>query len=322
MGKMGGLKKKLTIVLVSIAFILTGCAGNLSSKEESNNKIKILSTIAQIDDLVSEIGGDRVQSSVLVRGELNPHTYELVKGDDEKIQQADVVFYNGLGLEHGASVASMIASHPHAIAIGDSIQKRHPEKILWKGPIQDPHIWMDISLWQEAVDPIAEQLSMTDPAGSAVYLERAKALKEKMQSADDQIFEMLQKISPEKRYLVTSHDAFRYFARRYLAVSGELNWEQRFQAPEGLSPDAQLNPTDLQRIITHLHHYKIETLFPESNVSRDSIRKLLDAGNKMGLRLKICKDALYGDSFRGRYLDAMKHNAVSIAGALQDGDLK
>jgi manganese/zinc/iron transport system substrate-binding protein len=141
-----------------------------------------------------------------------------------------------------------------------------------------------------------------------------------MGAVDGQIFETLQKISPEKRYLVTSHDAFRYFARRYLAPAGESDWEQRFQAPEGLSPDAQLNPADLQRIIDHLHRYHIETLFPESNVSRDSIRKLVDAGKKMGLKLKVCKDALYGDSFRGKYLDAMKHNAISISKALQDGD--
>ncbi len=315
---MCGLKKILTILLVSVSFICVGCGGGVSSKQESTHQIKIISTIAQIADLVSEIGGDRVQSLVLVRGELNPHVYELVKGDDEKIQQADLVFYNGLGLEHGASVSAMISSHPHALAIGDSIQRLHPEKILWKGNAQDPHIWMDISLWKEAVYPIAEAISVADPEGAAVYMERAKALKEKMETIDENIFDAMQKIAPEKRYLVTSHDAFRYFARRYLALAGEQDWEPRFQAPEGLAPDAQLNPADLQRIMDHLHRYQIVMLFPESNVSRDSIRKLLDAGKKMGLKLKICNNALYGDSFRGHYLDAMQHNAGSILQALQN----
>ncbi len=316
MRKMGSSKKILYVFFASILFFLSNCSGGISSKEPSKDQIKVVSTIAQIGDLVTEIGGQNVQSLVLVKGDLNPHTYELVKGDDEKIQGADLVFYNGLGLEHGASVAAMIASHPNATALGDSIQKRHPDKILWKGQVQDPHIWMDISLWQEAVDPIAEQLALLDPAGSDMYRTRAKALKEKMQSVDEQVFETLHQIPSNKRYLVTSHDAFRYFARRYLAEKGEKNWEERFQAPEGLSPDAQLNPADLRRIVDHLDHYRIETLFPESNVSRDSIRKLVDAGKKMGLRLKICQDALYGDSFRGSYLEAMKHNAVSIAKAL------
>src|SRR5579863_3754340 len=147
--KMARLKICLCALLVVLSFISLGC-GRASTIPESTGKLKTLSTIAQIADLVTEIGGDRIQSAVLVQGDLNPHTYELVKGDDEKIQQADFVFYNGLGLEHGASVASMISSHPHAFAIGDSIQKLHPEKILWKGNTQDPHIWMDISLWKEA----------------------------------------------------------------------------------------------------------------------------------------------------------------------------
>lgn len=314
--------KKILLLGLFIASFFTcfGCGGKKFVETSSKGRLKILSTIAQIADLVTEIGGDRVQSQVLVRGELNPHTYELVKGDDEKIQQADLLFYNGLGLEHGASVASMIVSHPNALAVGDAIQQKHPEKILWKGPIQDPHIWMDVSLWNEVVDPITEKLISADPEGTQEYLERAKLLKEKMMASDNEIFAQLQKIVPEKRYLVTSHDAFRYFARRYLANSGEQQWEERFKAPEGLSPDAQLNPTDLQRIITHLHRYRIETLFPESNVSRDSIRKLVDAGNKMGLKLKICKDALYGDSFRGHYLEAMNHNALAISKALQEED--
>lgn len=313
---MAGFKKIVSVILASASFI--GCSNNSSSSHpENSHQLKILSTIAQISDLVSEVGGDRVESKVLVRGELNPHTYELVKGDDEKIGRADLIFYNGLGLEHGASVAAMIEEHPNAVPLGDAIQKKNPEKILWKGPLQDPHIWMDVSLWQETVDPIAEALALADPAGASEYFSRAAALKEKMEKTDREIFNRLQKISPEKRYLVTSHDAFRYFARRYLVEAGELNWEDRFQAPEGLSPDAQLNPGDLQRIIDHLSRYRIETLFPESNVSRDSIRKLVDAGKKMGLKLRICGDSLYGDSFRGSYLEAMKHNAVSIANALE-----
>jgi len=316
---MVALKKFFMAIVASTSIFLTGCSSSNMSEQKGTSRIKILSTIAQIADLVSEIGGDRVESLVLVRGELNPHTYELVKGDDEKIQKSDVLFYNGLGLEHGASVSSMIAAHPHSLALGDSIQKRHPEKILWKGQIQDPHIWMDISLWKEAVDPIAVELALADPEGAPIYAERARILKEQMTIVDNEIFDTLQTISPEKRYLVTSHDAFRYFARRYLALSAEKEWEPRFQAPEGLSPEAQLNPADLQRIIDHLHRYRIHVLFPESNVSRDSIRKLMDAGKKMGLQLKICQDSLYGDSFRGRYLDAMKHNAKSIANALNDG---
>ena len=272
----------------------------------------MLSTIAQIGDLVSQIGGDRIESQVLVQRELNPHIYELVKGDDEKISSAAVIFYNGLGLEHGASVVAMIGAHPNAIALGDAIVTKLPQEILYKEGQVDPHIWMDISLWKETVDPITEALSQIDPLGTSYFEERAFTLKENMDRKHCELVMRLQSIPENKRYLVTSHDAFHYFTRRYLAEPSEKDWGKRFAAPEGLAPDGQLNPVDLQKIVEHLKMHHIETLFPESNVSRDSIRKIADAGKKLGLNVRLCLDALYGDAMQGTYLEAMDHNAEVI----------
>lgn len=314
---MGKIRKILAVGILILPLFILGCNKSTSTVEDKPGRKKILSTIAQIGDLVSEVGGIRVHSQVLVRGELNPHSYELVKGDDEKIQSADVIFYNGLGLEHGASVSAMIDAHPNHFALAESIQKNNPDLILWKETIPDPHIWMDVSLWRQTVDPITEQLIQIDPEGESYYLARAEALKDKMSAADKDIYELIQSIPEDRRYLVTSHDAFHYFTRRYMAVPGENDWAKRFAAPEGLSPDGQLNPIDLQKIVDHLHAYQIEVLFPESNVSRDSIRKIADAGKKLKITLRICKEVLYGDSLKGSYIDAMKHNAKVIADHLK-----
>jgi len=310
---MSRIREILAVCVLLLPLFILGCGRNSLTVENKDSRIKILSTIAQIGDLVSEVGGDRVKSTVLVRGELNPHSYELVKGDDEKIQGADLIFYNGLGLEHGVSVAAMIDVHPNRFALADSIKERHPSKILWKGTSPDPHIWMDVSLWRETVDPITSQLIQLDPEGEGYYLARAEILKEKMDATDQAIFELIQSIPENKRYLVTSHDAFHYFARRYLSEKNEIDWPRRFAAPEGLSPDGQLNPIDLQKIVDHLYTYRIEVLFPESNVSRDSIRKIADAGKKLKIELRICREVLYGDSLKGSYLEGMMHNAEVIA---------
>ena len=316
---MGSVRKILAVCVFVLPIFLTACGKSTQVNELTNQK-RVLSTIAQIGDLVSQIGGDRVQTAVLVRGELNPHSYELVKGDDEKIKGADLIFYNGLGLEHSVSVSAMIDDHPNHFAIGEAIGSLHPDKILWQGLTPDPHIWMDVSLWLECVDPIAAQLIQMDPEGESYYLDRAAVLKEEMAQADLAIFEMIQSIPDHKRYLVTSHDAFYYFARRYLASENEVDWLHRFAAPEGLSPDGQLNPMDLQKIVDHLSAHQIEVLFPESNVSRDSIRKIAEAGKKLNLELRICQEVLYGDSLKGGYLMAMKHNAKVIADYLRGGD--
>jgi manganese/zinc/iron transport system substrate-binding protein len=312
------IKKILAACLCLLPLIVSGCGKNSQITEKDSRK-KVLSTVAQIGDIVSRVGGDRIKSTILVRGELNPHSYELVKGDDEKIQGADLIIYNGLGLEHSASVSSMIDGHPNKLAVADTIQALQPEKILWQGSTPDPHIWMDISLWRECVDPVTSKLVELDPEGASYYLSQAILLKEEMAAVDLEIYSQMQSIPDHKRYLVTSHDAFNYFARRYLASENEGDWSQRFAAPEGLSPDGQLNPVDLQKIVEHLDAHRIEVLFPESNVSRDSIRKIADAGRQLNLELRICRKVLYGDSLKGGYLKAMKHNADVICEYLQGG---
>jgi manganese/zinc/iron transport system substrate-binding protein len=310
--------KILTLALSVTLLFPLGC-GRKVEPDESHRK-KILCTIAQIGNLVSDLGGDRIEVQVLVRGELNPHTYELVKGDDEKIRGADLIFYNGLGLEHGASLSAMLRSHPNGFAVGDSIVRLHPEKILWVEQTMDPHIWMDISLWAEGIDPMLQALIALDPEGREGYLERGQELKKKLELTDAQVFEKIQTVPEDNRFLVTSHDAFQYFTRRYLSAENDSDWNKRFKAPEGLSPDGQLNPLDLQKIVDHLSFYGIHVLFPEANVSRDSIRKIADAGKKVGLKIRISPEVLYGDSVKGNYLEAMMHNADAIARSLSENE--
>lgn len=307
---------RLKKVILSLLFplILVGCSALNDRKADGAGKLKILSTTAQIGDLVSSIGGDRVDAKVLIRGDLDPHGYEIVKGDGEKLAQADLIFYNGLGLEHGASLSTLLSRAPNATAIGEKISMTNPERILKKGEVIDPHIWMDISLWEKGVAPIVEALSAADPDGTSFYHERGAALSEKMMTAHEELFSMLHKVPAEKRYLVTSHDAFQYFTKSYLAEPGEIDWHDRFAAPEGLAPEGQLNPRDIQKIIDYLRVRKISVLFPESNVSRDSIRKIASAGRELGLEIRVCSEPLYGDSMSGLgYLEMMQRNAETIA---------
>lgn len=320
------LRSVLTVFLaLSLIGCLVGCSkakgrtAKLSHWMQESKEIKILCTTAQIGDLVSEIGGDRVKTWVLIQGDLDPHSYELVKGDDEKILSASIVFYNGLNLEHGASLSSLLRTSPKAVALGDRIALKFPEKILKRGTVVDPHLWMDISVWQLSIPSILDTLCSVDPEGAAYYRARAGLLDEKMGKAHREIQEKLHQIPPHKRYLMTSHDAFRYFTRGYLAVVGEENWERRFAAPEGLAPDGQLSPVDIQRMIDFLRAYRINVLFPESNVSRDSIKKIASAGQELGLQIRVCNEPLYGDSMSGlSYLEMMQKNGDVVARYLNE----
>lgn len=291
---------------------------------KATDRVRVLSTTAMIDDIVGHVGKDRIVHIPLFAGEIDPHSYELVKGDDEKLARAQVIFYNGLGLEHGASLRYQLQSHSHAIALGDAVKAAHPDAILSIDHEIDPHIWMDISLWSEIIPTIVQSLSEIDPEGASYFEANGDELLQQMLAEHEKVRGALQQVPAALRYLVTSHDAFNYYTRAYLAApteTSQADWQQRFEAPEGLAPDGQLGATDIQDIVAHLAAFDIHVIFPESNVSRDSLKKILDAAQQKGLTVRIAEGMLYADAMgskesgAGTYLEMIAHDAqVMIEG--------
>ncbi|MES2198638.1 MAG: zinc ABC transporter substrate-binding protein [Chlamydiota bacterium] len=314
------MKKGLGVIgaLLAIWLMIT-CLG---SKEKSlggvtEKNLVVLSTTAMICDIVDQVGGERVHATTLIQGAIDPHSYELVKGDDEKIDGADLVFFNGLHLEHGASLQYKLSSHPKAVSVGDYILSNYPDSILYEEGQPDPHIWMDISLWVKIIEPVVEGLSEKDPEGKEYYMARGVLVKEKMLRFHSDLKAQLQKVPEHRRYLVTSHDAFGYFTRSYLATEEDLvkdTWKKRFAAPEGLAPDGQLGVMDLQKIVDYLAKYQVGVVFPESNVSRDSLKKIVFACKEKHLAIRFSHNALYGDcmGISDSYLDMIGHNGAIL----------
>lgn len=319
--------RQIPYMILFLLFVplLFSCSGNDCSRNQEMNqwmqnsdKIKVLTTTAMISDLVKKIGKEHTDTYTLIKEELDPHSYQLVKGDDEKFARAQVIFYNGLGLEHGPSLQSYLESHDKAIALGNRIFEDDKSLLIKANNQVDPHIWMDISLWVKTVPVIVDVLSVIDPQNKADYQKNGDVLINEMMATHNIVFNMLQAIPPEKRFLVTSHDAFNYFARAYLATADEKKqnqWQKRFAAPEGLAPESQLSASDIQAILDHLKLYNIEVIFPESNVSKDSLRKILSVTKEMGLNVRMSNGYLYGDAMGhtgtdgDTYLNMIQHNA-------------
>lgn len=317
-----------------ILCLLIGCSTDQHQKRqahfqewtEDNGKVKVLSTTGMINDLVRQIGGPHVDTMTLIQGELDPHSYQLVKGDDEKVGFAQIIFYNGLELEHGPSLHRYLIENPKALSLGDSIDRAHPGAVIDVRGQKDPHIWMDVSVWSKAVPFIVQALSRQDPQHADIYRENGLQLHGEMEKAHAQIRGIMQQVPSDKRFLVTSHDAFHYFARAYLADEWEREsgeWKKRFAAPEGLAPESQLSAGDIKAIIEHLHRYQIGLLFPETNVSKDSIRKIVEAGRGHGLKLTIACCPLYGDAMGppgsegDTYLKMLLHNARTLSNHME-----
>lgn len=314
------------IFLSILCLCLWGCSSNPSANSlpkwaENNGKIKVLSTTAMINDLVCRIGGEYIDPMVLIIGEMDPHSYELVKGDDEKITFAQILFSHGLGLEHGASLRYRLNQHPNLVSLGDEIRKSAPEKILYVDHQLDPHVWMDISLWSLVVNPIVDNLSKQDSKHADYYKKNGEKVLREMLLVHQELKEKMQTVPSQKRYLVTSHDAFHYFTRAYLGDDGD--WQTRCKAPEGLAPDGQLSTVDIKRIIDHLFQYRIAVVFPESNVNKDALKKIVSSCALLGHKVKISDQTLYGDAMGEgayTYLEMITHNVSVLIEEWSDGE--
>lgn len=292
-------------ILISTLFSCSDSTPLMSRMEETkrwkadNGKIKILNTISMIDDLVKEVGGEYVSTFTLIKGDLDPHSYQPVKGDDEKFAFADIIFFNGLGLEHSQGFQYLFQTHKAAIGLGDEIRKTNPDKILDVNGQPDPHIWLDASLWSETIPIITKALVNQDPEHAQYYTARAEELTKKLGILHQDARKKMEEVPQEQRYLVATHDAFNYFSRAYLSDPSELAngaWQYRFVAPEGLAPECQLSTHDIQTVLNHIKKYKVKVIFAESNVNRDSIEKIVLAAKEHNWPLYISDKPLYGDA--------------------------
>lgn len=320
----------LSLAMMGLFLLLfVGCFSGLQTAKNAkmaiwmstNGKVKVLCTTAMISDLVQEVGKEAIDCLTLIEGESDPHTYQLVKGDDEKFSRAEVIFYNGLGLEHGPSLAAALKVNPHAYALGDFVRSKHPSLIIKINESTDPHLWMDVSLWKETVVSIADVLSQVRPEYAQQFIENRDKVIAQLEKIHLEISQLIQSLPDSSRYLVTSHEAFNYFARAYLCPEAERKtdqWKVRVMAPEGLAPDSQLSTADIQRLVEHIITYRVSVVFAESNVSRDSLKKITDSCRKKGFRVHICERPLYADAMGpqgspgGNYMGMMKHNAQVI----------
>lgn len=272
-----------------------------------DERIHIVASTSMVADLVRSVGKERVAVWTLIGPGHDPHSYELVKGDSDFLERADLIVFNGLGLEHGASMQAV-----HAYAVGNHLLNSG-RLIYDEGGALDPHIWMDVSLWSEGLEPLAERLGRLQPSSLDFFRANAQAAKGELLELHQNIRHQLMELPAEKRYLVTAHDAFRYFTRAYLGDA----WEGRLAAAEGLSPHGQVSLADLQGVAQFIRDNRVRTIFPESYLSRAFLRKLLHG---LGASAQVSEVGLCADTMLEEadfdYAASMRHNAKVIYEAL------
>lgn len=311
------MRKKLIITLVFLAMmsLLTAC-GESPQSAEDGGKLRITATTGMIADAAAQVGGDLVEVTGLMGPGIDPHLYKASQGDVKKLDNADIIFYNGLHLEGKmGEIFVQLEKTKSVVAVSSSLK----EEQLINDPAatgeaaHDPHIWFDVRLWMSAVEVIRDTLAEKDPAHAAQYEEKAAAYLMKMEELDAYAKEQIADIPVKSRVLVTAHDAFGYFGKAYgLEVKGL----------QGMNTMSEYGSKDVSELRDFLVENGIKAVFVESSVSPKSIESVIEGARKLGHQVTIGGE-LFSDAMgdagteEGTYLGMVKHNVDTIVKSLK-----
>ncbi len=278
--------------------------------------IKVVSTTGIVNDVVTNIGGDRVSVKFLMGPGVDPHLYKATAGDIKTLAGADVIFYHGLHLEGKISdvLESMDKRRIKTVAVSRDI----PESMLipvGKKGVFDPHVWFDPHLWIFAVRAVSQTLSEMDPANAGFYSENTRNYIAKLLELDRYAEKMVSAVPENKKFIVTSHDAFGYFARAY---------GFKVTALQGVSTVSEASISDVHHTVKTIIDKGLPAIFTESSISPRYINTVKEAVEFSGMSVKI-GGKLYSDALgspesrQGSFYGMFKHNVDTICFSLSGG---
>jgi manganese/zinc/iron transport system substrate-binding protein len=304
------------VVLVLAALAVAGCGGASSSDAAiGDRKVRITTTTNFITDTARQIGGDRVEVTGLMGAGVDPHLYKASAGDIKTLRDADVILYGGLHLEGKmADLFEQLADRQTTVAVTKDMPADRlldpPQGLT--GVEHDPHVWFDVGLWKDAARTVSDTLAAKDPKHAATYTRNLERFLRQLDRLDRQVRERMASVPKARRVLVTSHDAFHYFGRRY---------DVDVVAIQGVSTAAEATTADVQRVAKVIADRGVRAVFIESSVPRQTIDAVLAAAHRMGTDAKV-GGQLYSDAAgdedteEGTYVGMIRANADMIAAGL------
>lgn len=296
---------------LSLLIAFTACS---SKQEDTNQKLNVVTTTGMIADVVKNIGGDSLQVTALMGPGVDPHLYKATQGDLGRLQQADVIFYNGLHLEGKmGEVFEKLERIKDVIPVSKSIDSN----LLLDSPIYqgtyDPHIWFDVSLWSQTIDVVLEELIRQSPNSEKYFIQRATAYRNKLEALHEWCITEVEKIPADKRILITAHDAFSYFGRAY---------DIEVRGLQGISTLSEFGLKDRVDLINFIVDRKIKAVFVETSVSQKNINAIVEGCRQKGHDVVI-GGSLFSDAMgaagtpEGTYEGMVRANVKTIVESLR-----
>lgn len=291
--------------LLSVFLVLSVLASCKREAAPTDGKKRILTTFTIIQDIAQNVAGDAAVVESITKPGAEIHDYEPTPRDLVKAQDADLVLWNGLGLERWFEKFLQQVQHVPAVVISDGVQPLS----IGEGPYDgkpNPHAWMSPANAIVYVENIRQALIKLDPANQATYSANAAAYTEKLKAVDAPVRQKLETIPADQRWLVTCEGAFSYLIRNY-------GMKELYLWP--VNADQEGTPQQVQKVMDTVRANRIPVVFSESTISDKAMQQVAkETGARFG-------GVLYVDSLTDAtgpaptYLKLLETNADTLVKA-------
>jgi zinc/manganese transport system substrate-binding protein len=288
----------------------------------AEEKLPVVASFSILGDFVRQVGGGRVSVTTLVGPDGDAHVYSPSPADAKAMAEAKLVFVNGLGFEgwmerlvesSGSKAELATVSKGIKTIAFEEEEHDHVDEHKKKGAKHedhddiDPHAWQSVPNAKIYVANIRDALIAAAPQHKAEFEANASAYAAKLDALDAEVRAAIAALPADRRTVITSHDAFGYFAHAYGI---------EVVAPQGISTDAEPTAKDVAALITQIRQEGVKAIFVENITDPRMIQRIAEEGGaKIG-------GALYSDALSqpdgpaGTYIDMMRHNISTLSAGL------
>ena len=290
-----------------LLIILSACGGAPQNAEKSN----VIASTTFLADITQNIAGDRLIVQPLLPVSADPHSYQPTPQDLVKINHSKLLVINGLEYEHFLEpLLENAGGERSVVTASDGLDPRTMEDEENAGQVvNDPHMWLDPSRVITYVENIRAGLAEYDPEGAETYQANAAQYTQKLIDLDIWIKEQVAQIPPERRLLVTNHEALGYFSERYgFTVIGTVL--------PSVSSDASVSARQLATLVDEIKGSGASAIFLDASENPNIAQQIADE-TEIIVITDLHLESLTEGGPAATYVDMMQHNVMQIVSALR-----
>lgn len=299
------------LYLLLLSGVLLNCQ---PEQKTSDGRLNIVTTTGMLHDAVINIVGNQIEVTSIMGPGVDPHLYKATQGDLRKLNEADLIIYNGLYLEGKmGDILEKLGKRKPVLAAGERLSESDLISTTDFGSSYDPHVWFDVSIWSKVIEIISEEIQRFDPENAALYQQKTADYLAILNTLHEDVLKQINSIPKEQRVLITAHDAFGYFGRAY---------DIEVRGLQGLSTATDFGLRDIAEITDLIIERDIKAIFVETSVSDKAIKAVLSGAVEKGQEVVI-GGYLFSDAMgefgteEGTYLGMVKKNVNVIVEGLK-----